>query len=390
MSMTGDPSDDLRLDERLDELTAAIVVAIESPEMKAKLRAPKLKVIKGPHALNNYCVPNRDGTNIILIGGLVYPFFLHYTRAAAAYVLPSTPDGPRPSPFWPEARSAVATTLDWISSPSSAPVFPHFELAPHQALVAKDFAHFAFRFALCHEMAHVALEHVDAGPTALGKLKDADISVLRVSQQQELEADRFGLSLQIRSLPDLTQLVTALTSSVFFVKITELLNGRLMLLSHLVDHTKWKISLSHPPALQRILNLMGAGQTFGDKGGAGLQSVHESLNRVNSKIYDAAKKQQDSVANETVDLLENALTSVSTVAAIPPAPALTKDLGQLLNRSPLGLMRALEPEAIELSTDSAETAEKLKILIEQLSSTLPPEFQRFRGLTRTQRAEEMA
>lgn len=244
--MTSGLSDDVRLDERLDELSAGIVEAlvIEPPEMMAKLRTPHLRVLKGvPNGLNNYCVPNPDGTKIILIGGLLYSFFLHYTRAAAVYFLPSTPDGPRPSPFWPQARSAVATTLDWISSPASTAVFPPFALTPHQAHVARAFAAFAFRFALCHEMAHVVLEHVDAIPSELGRVKDADFSVLRVSQQQELDADGFGLTLQVKSLRDRTQLVTALASSVYFVHITGLLDYRLALLAHLVDERNWKISL---------------------------------------------------------------------------------------------------------------------------------------------------
>jgi hypothetical protein len=393
--MTGRPSDEVRLDERLEELSAGIVetVVIEPPEMKAKLRAPQLRVVKGvPNGLNNYCVPNSDGTTIILVGGLLYSFFLHYTRAAAAYFLPSTPDGPRPSPLWPQARSAVATALDWISSPASAPVFPPFDLTSHQEHVSLAFAAFSFRFALCHEMAHVALEHVDASPGGLGRVKDADFSVLRVSQHQELEADRFGLSLQVKSLRDSSQLVTALASSVYFVHITGLLNGRLMLLAHLVDEANWKIALTHPPALQRVLNLMGGAQAFGDERGAGLQSVHGSLATLDGEIYDTATKQQDSVANDTVGLLQNAIANVSTVGSIPatPASAVTEDLRRLFDCSPLGVMRALEPGAIDISAAPAGTAEKLKVLTEQFISTLPPEFQHFRGLTRAQRAEKMA
>jgi len=37
--------------------------------MKAKLRAPQLRVVKGiPNGLNNHCVPNSYGTTLILIG----------------------------------------------------------------------------------------------------------------------------------------------------------------------------------------------------------------------------------------------------------------------------------------------------------------------------------
>jgi hypothetical protein len=385
--MIGGASGDLA--ERLDELFAGIVdaVSIEPPETKAKLRAPQLRVVKGvPNGLNNYCVPNPDGTKIILIGGLLYSFFLHYTRAAAAYFLPSTPNGPRPSPFWSQARSAVATTLEWISSPGSAPVFPRFDLTPHQEHVAEAFAALAFRFALCHEMAHIALEHVE-----LGRVKDADFSFLQVSQQQELVADRFGLGLQVKSL-DRTQLVTALASSVYFVHITGLLDKRLMLLAHFVDPRSWRIALTHPPAHHRVFNLMGAAQAFGDKCSAGLQSVHEALERVDGEIYTAAKKEQDSVANDAVGVLEHALTNISTVASMPATlvAAVTKDLRRLFDRSPLGVMRVLEPGAFNVSAASPGKATKLQVMTEQFASTLPPEFQRFRGLTRAQRAEEMA
>jgi hypothetical protein len=190
-----DPGEDdhLRLDDRLAELSAAIVahIDIEPPEVKAKLGPSQLTVVKDvAHGLNSLCVPKADGTKIILMGGGLYSFFLHYTRAAAAYFLPSEPGGPRPSPFFPRACSALATTLNWISSPASEPVYPQFDLSPQQANVAHAFAAFAYRFALCHEMAHVVLEHVDVSPAELQKVRDADASVLLVSQRQELEADR--------------------------------------------------------------------------------------------------------------------------------------------------------------------------------------------------------
>ena len=258
--------------------------------------------------------------------------------------------------------------------------------------MALAFAGLTFRFALCHEMAHVVLEHVDASTSELGSVKDADVPVWQVSQRQELEADRFGLGLQVKSLTDRTQLVTALASSVYFVHVTGLLDGRLWLLAHLVEYGNWKISHSHPPALHRVVNLMGAAQAFGDDRGAGLQSVHVSLANFDIEIYNAAKEQQDSVANETVSLLRNALTNVSTVRPIPatPAPAVTQDLRRFLDRQSSWVMRALEPGVIDISAAPAGTREKLQVLTEQLASTLPPELQRFRGLTRAQRAKEMA
>jgi hypothetical protein len=395
MSMTYPGEDDLRLDDRLDELSASIVarIDIEPPEVKAKLGPSQLKVVKGvAHGLNNYCVPKADGTKIILVGADLYSFFLQYTRAAAAYFLPSEPGGPRPSPFFPRACSALATTLDWISSPTSAPVYPQFDLSPQQEHVAHAFAAFAYRFALCHEMAHIVLEHVDVSPAELQKVRDADVSVLGVSQRQELEADRFGLQLQINSLLDNTQLVTALASAVYFVHITGLIDGRLMLLAHLVDHTKWKIAYTHPPALQRVLNLMGAAQRYGDKDGAGMQSVHGSLAGLDGLIYDAANKQQQDVTNETESLLEKEFTNSTTALAVPSnlGPPVVSALLQLFERSPLGVMRALEPQVIHVSAASDRTEAMPYLLREQFAAALPPEFRRFRGLTRAQRAQEIA
>ena len=102
--------------------------------------------------------------------------------------------------------------------------------------------------------------------------------------------------------------------------------------------------------------------------------------------------QQDSVANETVGLIENESGNVSTTIPLPPTPppAVAAELRRLLDLSPIGVMRALEPGGIDLSDAPAGMHEKVQMLTEQFASTLPPEFRRFRGLSRAQRAEEMA
>ena len=90
-------------------------------------------------------------------------------------------------------------------------------------------------------MAHVVLGHTDVSPSELGRARDADFSVLRVSQQQELVADQFGLGLQVGSVRHPGELVTALAGSIYFVHITGLLKKRLMLVNQLVDYKNWKI-----------------------------------------------------------------------------------------------------------------------------------------------------
>ena len=405
--MTYTEGDELRLDNRLDELAAGVVnrIRFDPPELKSKLQPPHLSVYTGPPGLNSGCVPIPGDKKIILMGADLYPFSHHYTRAAATYLLPSEPGGPRPSSFWPDACSAVATTLDWLASPAPTPLYPEFKLSQHQAHVARAFGDYAYRFALCHEMAHVALEHVDADSTQPKRVGSADIEVFRASQKQELIADRFGLSLQVKSLPDDSQLVTALASAIYFVHITGLLDLRLMLLRDLVDWDEWEIAYTHPPALHRIGNLMGGAEGLCGGAGAGLQIVHESLDPLDGELRGMANKQQEEVASDALTLIDAEVARITKVRAnnthsgsgpgdkidaqegnLPPEVA--AQLLRLFNRSPLGVLLALEAET---SAGVGQEEYQLRSFVkEQLASALPDEFHVFRHQTRARRAKELA
>jgi hypothetical protein len=359
----------IRLDEQLEELAGNVVrgIGFDPPELRDKLLPPQLRVLKGvPHGLNNYCVPQRDGTKLILVGEGLYSFFGDYTRAAAAYFLPSEPGGGRrPSEFWPGACSALATTLDWIASPAPEPHRAEFPVSAYQERIAEAFQAYTYRFALCHEMAHVALEHVDGSPTELRRAASGEVEVLQASQEQEAEADRFGLHLQVKSL-DRSQHESALASAVYFIHVTGLLDLRLMLLAHLVDANTWNIAYTHPPALQRVLNLMGAAEALGRGQGAVLQREAANLGGLDAELRECARKQQDEVATEVLPLLKNEATAATST-----------ELLRLFERSPLGVLRGLEP-----SPGGAAS--------EQLAAALPMEFQEFRRKTREQRARQLA
>jgi uncharacterized protein DUF955 len=398
----------LDLDDRLDSLAAGIVerIGIDPPELKTKLRPPQLRVVKGAPVVNSFCFTNRDnGTKTISMGANLYPFFHHYTRAAASYFLSDKPNGPHPSSFWPEARSAVASTLDWLSSPATAPIYPKFELSSKQTQAARAFGDFAYRFALCHEIAHVALNHVGQGSTAFKSLGNNKISVFRASQQQELEADQFALELQINSLPDNSQFVTALSSSVYFVHITALLDARLMLLAYLVDYLAWKIELTHPPALARVLNLMQAAESLSGNG-SGLQTVHEDLASLDGLLLGAANQQQEKIASATRRMVkdefarrakilakktevDHGLDKVNTLGGIPSK--VTIKLQRLFNQSPLGVLRALELNSLETS-EGIDHGDRYRMahVMDELASLLPQAFQDFRGLTKAERAKQEA
>jgi hypothetical protein len=391
-------SDELALDDQLEQLAAGITqrVRLDPPELKAKLLPPQLQVIKGPPGINSYCIPNSDGTRIIMIGADVYKFFHHFTRAAAAYFLQSEPGGPRPSPLWPKAREAVANTLNWISSPAKKPRYEEFELSPRQAHVAAAFAAYTFRFALCHEMAHVVLGHVESENLTQRRVNGEDVEFLRASQQQEFEADQMGLTIQIRSLPVITDLVTALVSPAYFVHITALLDARLMLLAHLVDPYHWKIARTHPPYLARLFPLAGEAARLYPGGDKGLMEVHSSLQPIQGEIFDAANKRQDAVVEAATKLLTDELARYGGrqkgKLEEPVTPKVREELLQLFEQSPCGVMRVLELDS--WSEDDADQKQKdhelRSFVINRLVSVLPPEFQRFHGLSRAQRSQEIA
>jgi hypothetical protein len=395
---------ELRLDDRVEELAEGVVTRIgfDPPEVQQKLRPPRLRVIKGvPHGLNSYSIPRSDGTTVILVGAGLYTFFHHYTRAAATYFLPSQRGGRRPSGFWPRARSALAITLDWISSPASAPHYSDFNLSPYQARAAKALGDYAFRFALCHEIAHVALGHVDVDPSELRRVAREDVSVLRVSQEQELDADAFGLDLQIKSLPDSTQLVNGLAGAMYFLYITRLLDARLMLVAHLVDYQRWRVSYTHPPSLHRVFNLMSAAETLHEGSASGLETLHGSLAAFGGQVWDTANVQQDEVAAKTLRLLNDEIARQMEQAPLhtrsrrrkerkpqhtDELPAdVTRELLELFGRSPLGSLRALDERR-----HVADTRDKVALeVLEQFALVLPTEFQRFYLQTQSERAASM-
>lgn len=391
-------SHELALDEQLEQLAAGITqrVRLDPPELKAKLLPPQLQVVKGPPGINSYCIPKSDGTKIIMIGADVYKFFHHFTRAAAAYFLQSEPGGSRPSPFWPKAREAVANTLDWISSPAKKPRYNEFDLTPRQAHVASAFAAYTFRFALCHEMAHVVLGHLESeNNIAQRRVSGEDVEFLRASHQQEFEADQMGLTIQIKSLPQITDIVTALVSPVYFVHITALLDARLMLLAYLVDTYHWKIARTHPPYLARLFPLAGEAGRLYPGGDKGLMEVHNSLAGVQGEIFDIANKQQDAVVEATTKLLTNELARNAgrekDKLEGSVTPKVREKLLQLFEQSPCGVMRVFELNA--WSEDKGYYVKDNGIrstVIKGLVSLLPPEFQRFHGLSRAQRSQEIA
>jgi hypothetical protein len=336
------PAEDLPLDEQLEGLAAGITsrLRFDPPEISMALRPPQLRVAKaGELGIKSYTIFAR-GVPVIMLGGDLYPAIVQYCRTAATFFLPSQPNGDRPSGLWPGASAALAAYI--------------------------------YRFVLCHEMAHVAIEKLGNGDAEPAPRSSADDTVTpRNSQESELSADRLGLEFQLRSLPDRSQIVTALSAALYFVYFNALFDdSRLMLLAELVDQNTWQIEYSHPPYLHRVANLMETARLLeGDAAAEGLGMVNDSLSGLIGEIRQACMSGRDHVTAETIRLLS------SRDPHLDNALLLT-----LFEQSPLGVLRAID------SVKSTAVSRSLDLVMAQL----PEEFRDFCNMTREERSRELA
>jgi len=366
----------------------------------------RVAVSRRPERVNAFTVHTDSGPEIVVGGGLC-GFLSHYTRAAATYFLAS-PEGTRPSELWPDARSSLASAIEWLSSPSRSPRMPAFEMTERQAAVSEAFGAYAMRFALCHEIAHVALEHEPVHDFEL-EAGAAQRSIVEFSQNQEREADRYGLQLQIASLPQRDQLVNAIASAAYMIHAVELLNLRLMLLARLIDSTRWRARVTHPPLLERTFRQMGAAESVVPGGGAGLESLHDQLAALNGEVIGEASSQQDSVTDSARKLIDDestraagalgsdsrsvaAATQTLSLDAGDPQPALAPQILELFGRSPLGVLAVLDvsaaaPERDLAPRDLAPRDLALLALVERLKLELPEEFASFLACSPQQRTD---
>ena len=336
----GNPYGELALDEHLDDLQRRIVepIGFDPADLRDKLLPPRTKARRVPEEDYKVYTVSWAGLAKIRVGATAYRSLQDLTRTTATYFVATDPSAnERPSSYWPAARDAFAATACWYASPSDQPRHHHIAVGPRQQVPGQAFSQYAFRFVLCHELAHVALDTI---PAMGGMSVETDIGTLRASQDDELDADAFGLRLQVLSLPDLNQLVTAVTAPVYYVFLLRVFNEfRLALLANLVDYKAWTIEYTHPPFLHRCAKLAAAAQVICEEQGVsseqvfnGIDNVRTELEDVMVQVLEAALAQRDRVTEKTSHLLR---TSNDKTAA---------RLSSLLNDNPLGVLQALDSD----------------------------------------------
>lgn len=363
---------DLRIDEELDSLSAGIWSRLPSRYYTAAnfSQLPEVQLRKSKTCDAKSYSGMIKGAPIVILGGGTLPLLRLFCRGVAAFFLPSAKFGKRPSKFWSDARSSLAVALDWSASPLAEPKLINFPLTPRQDQVAEAFAGYTYRFILCHELAHIALGHLDGESSS----SSDELTVLRASQDNELAADALGLELQLHSLPDPRQLITALTSSVYFLHFNKLFDDfRLAMLSELVNYKEWNIEYTHPPTLHRLSNLIAtAGALEGEVASKGLEKAFYSLSEAVDDIADYAQTHRDRIAANVV----RAITTQQARKA-RSIPSFVRHFEQ----SPIGVLCALD----RLGKD-APSQDAVNSVLEQL----PLAISEFYRMTLDERARFLA
>ncbi|MFD7159579.1 hypothetical protein ACFV9C_33615 [Kribbella sp. NPDC059898] len=357
------PADDFLMEEHLDAAVGNILQAVISPaELHERLRPPRTRIVKSKGTDYKTFTVRTGDKAVIRMGGATYRVLNALTSTAATYFV-ADEHGRRPSTYWPAARDRLAAAIDSYASPLRSPSVRPIDISPRQVTAATSFAQYAYRFIICHELAHVALEHT------FGAGADPDdVDSLRASQDEELSADAFALRLQLGSLPHPDLIVTALSAPVYFIFLLRAFDDfRLALLSQLVDHEQWAIEYSHPPYLHRILNLMReATASVSDDAGEGLAAVQGALEELVQNVWSAALESRDKVAAKATELLAD------------PKPADAPKLTKLLAKSPIGVLQALDAN------------QQWRQPTWPFHTTVPTELTTFLKLSRSDRARSIA
>lgn len=354
------------LDRKLDRLVEPILRAIHpdppEPEIVKVLEGLKVELGADPRDVNARCLPTADGGTTVHVGHGLYVFTCLYARCVSTKFLPATPGGPRPSPAWPDALSALASYLDWLAVPIRDAEPAPIDLGDVQENRATIFGNLTYRAAICHELAHAVLGHHHVATT--DDVLDA--------RSREVEADVLGMRLHLDTLPHEAMRESAAASLVYNVYATSLLRFRLMILAEVVDTERWSFLPRHPDPLERFAALVAnAEHRYGDEIVRLMWATQQDLEEIGGQIRTCLVDQRESVRDEVLDLAR------SVPAAAGPVD---ERMHALLAVSPTGVVRAIDI----LNRDGAPSE-----VLRGLFDALPRPVQRFCALPFSDRADRV-
>jgi len=266
----------------------------------------------------------------------------------------------------------MATALEWLALPVREIRFPSFDLSEEQNNRALIFANMAYRAAVCHEVAHAVLGHLNALQHEQNMNIETNQRIL-MARQRETAADGLAMRLHVNSLPHPDMFITGLASMVYYIHATSLLRLKLMMLSRIIDTEAWTIKGQHPDPLHRIANLtIVAKELYGATRSQVLMQVHSDLEVIAAEIRQSHLDQCRIIREDTVKFLYSLSVSGPTFSTEP----VTEKIQELLNQSPVGVVEALDRLTHDLLLQDTLAA---------VVSALPKALQRFLSLAKDQR-----
>jgi hypothetical protein len=365
------------LDVKLEELLAPVIESVhaepEIPEIQETLRGMYIQRGNDPRDVNAQCLRSSDGRTVLHIGRGLYGFICYYTRCVAAKLLSTGSGDMRPSAAWSVALSSIGTALEWLALPVREVRLPSFDLSLSQDTTALIFGNMAYRAAICHEIAHAVLGHLDAEQREREIDSEEAGQRLINARNRELEADRFAMQLHVESLPHPDMFVTGLASVAYYIHATSLLRLKFMMLSRLIAIDSWTSKGRHPDPLLRIASLAGAAKSlYGETMSEGLMMVHSDLEQIAGDIRQSHFDQRDRTRHDAEYLLNSLPSNEPTISP----EEFNSHITELLDRSPIAVVEVLDGVLCNVSLDATRDA---------VLSALPRPFQRFLALGRDQR-----
>lgn len=153
--------------------------------------------------LNAVTVPGEhDGVLLVFNAGLSM-FLYKFARAITAQLSGSASGDAGQQLARPvaleETTVRLATLLDWATSPAMTPRSGTWPMTTEALRAAENCAQVAERFAVCHELAHVALDHVKDAPRQSIALGGLNVIAMENIDKREFAADQRGLEFALRT-----------------------------------------------------------------------------------------------------------------------------------------------------------------------------------------------
>ena len=322
------PGIDDRLQRWLDDaIESARSVSQPGTAWAARIDAPLRLVARRMTSIDAQRTIAPDGRHVVFINAGFVLFIYNFMRIIGAQMSFSDAPSHGAPPSREEAARRVSELLDWCTGPLELPRIRTFPITRDQMRNASDLASAAEYFIVAHELGHELAGHQPVGAQEV-VIDDEHLMGMRLSWEQELEADAIALVLHIASArragSDLNpQIYTGLELLFHALSLIEAFGAA-------------GLSESHPPSAMRRQTLRAELERLHPDYRQYLEYAEAAEQRLDAwrpLIEDGARARQSAVAARFDRLLR-----------LPPGPEVTAELDSLMQEYPTATIARVRSE----------------------------------------------